>query len=100
VPHFVALWTKPETDVEGFEEHYRTTHTEIVHRWAGFKSVQTIRTPRSPFGDPAYHLVTIIELEDLGEGLNSEAAKEALDDAKQLQEKHGTTMTVLTGDAL
>jgi len=99
VPHFVALWTKPETDLEGFEEHYRTTHTDLMSRWPGFKGAQVIRTPRAPMGDPEFHIVTVIELEDLGKALNSPEAKAAIDDAMQMMEKYGNRLSALTGDS-
>ena len=98
MPYFVALWTQPENDPEGFEEHYRTTHAEIVQRWPGFQGVQVIKTPSSPMGDPAYHIVTIVEVDDVQAALNSPEAKEAIDDAMALMEKHGNQLTALTGE--
>jgi uncharacterized protein (TIGR02118 family) len=100
VPYFIALWTKPQTDLDGFEEHYRTTHAQIVSRWPGFRDAQVLRTPRAPMGDPEFHIVIVVELEDVGAALRSPEAKEAIEDAQQLMSRHGNRMTTLTGDTL
>lgn len=103
MPKFVALYSKPD-DVEGFEQHYRDNHLAIVGRWPAVQSTSTTRFTRSPIGgDPAYHLMfeaTAATDEDLKTMLGSDAAREAVQDAQDMEKRFGTKMTAILGTEL
>lgn len=96
----IALWGKPQ-DVEGFEQHYRTTHLEIVKRWPGVKSFSVSRITGTPgSGDAPYHRVfeaTFATEEDLRQALRSPEMAEAARDASEMVRRFGATLTILTG---
>ena len=98
---FVALYPKPE-DVEGFEEHYRTTHMPIVQRWPGIKSAKVTRFSSTPRGtEPPFYLMAEVEFasdEEMAAALRSEAGAESAKDAMAMAKQFGTTPTMLLGN--
>lgn len=101
---FVALWPRPDKDVEGFEQHYRQTHTPIAQSWPNVRSTDVTRGSGNPFGDfPAYHLVFVAEWdseEDLEAALGSEEMQEALSDVQTIDERWGIQPDIITGSDL
>lgn len=97
---FIALWGKPQ-DLEGFNQHYRTTHLEIVKRWPRVRSYSLTRITGSPGGREApYYQVfeaTFSTQEDLKLALRSPEMAEAARDATEMVRRFGTTLTILTG---
>lgn len=97
---FIALWGKPQ-DLEGFNQHYRTTHLEIVKRWPRVQSYSLTRITGSPGGGEApYYQVfeaTFSTQEDLKLALRSPEMAEAARDATEMVRRFGTTLTILTG---
>jgi uncharacterized protein (TIGR02118 family) len=97
---FVALWSKPE-DVEGFEQHYRTTHMEIVSRWPGVRSTSITRISAAPMGgESPYHLVfeaTLASQQDLDALMASPEMGEAGKDVREIGQRFGAHVTALTG---
>lgn len=100
---FVALYPTPD-DVDGWEEHYRTTHMPIIQRWPGVQSVRVVRFSSTPRGtDAAYHLMALVDFatdEEMAAALRSEAGMESARDAKAMAEKFGSTPTMLLGSDL
>lgn len=98
---FVALYEKPE-DVEGWEEHFRTTHIPIVQSWPGVTAVRVSRfsgTPRRQ--PPAYHVMLEAEFatdEEMAAGLRSESGMASAQDAMAMAEKFGVTPVMLLGE--
>ncbi len=101
---FVALWPKPDEDAEGFEQHYRDTHTPIAESWPNVSSTRVTRAAGNPFGgDPAYHLVFVAEWdsqEDMDEAMNSEEMKQALGDVRTIGDRWGIGPDVVVGSDL
>lgn len=101
---FVALWPEPDEDVEGFEQHYRDTHTPIAQSWPDVRSTKVTRAAANPFGgDPAYHLVFVAEWdseEDMNAAMGSDEMKEAVADVQAIGERWDIRPDVLTGSEL
>lgn len=97
----VALWPAPDEDVEGFEKHYRETHSEIVGRWPGVRRTLVTRASANPFGgDPAYHLVFVAEWDsqdDLDTAMASDEMQEAVSDVRTIGERWGIGPDMLVG---
>ena len=97
---FVALYPKPE-DVEGFEEHYRTTHIPIVESWPGVQSVRVTRFSGTPRGtDADYHIMVEAEFasdEEMAAALRSEPGAASAQDAMAMAQKFGVKPTMLLG---
>lgn len=101
---FVALWPKPDEDVDGFEQHYRETHTPIARSWPDVTSIHVTRASANPVGgDPAYHLVFVAEWdseEDMQAALRSDEMQEAMADVKTIGERWGIGPDVMIGGDL
>ena len=97
---FVSLYPKPD-DVEGWEEHYRSTHIPIVQRWPGVQSVRITRFSSTPRGTQApYYLMAQVDFasdEEMAAALRSEAGVESARDARAMAERFGSTPTMLLG---
>lgn len=98
---FVSLYPVPD-DIEGWEEHFRTTHMPIVQRWPGIQSVRVLRFLATPRGTaPAYHVITQVDFatdEEMAAALRSDAGVESARDAKAMAEKFGSRPTMLLGE--
>lgn len=101
---FVALWPKPDEDVEGFEEHYRSTHDPLAASWPDVRSTEVTRAAGNPSGgDPAYHLVFVAEWdseEDMNAALRSEEMQETMSDLRTIDERWGIAPDVIVGGDL
>lgn len=101
---FVALWPQPDEDVEGFEEHYRSTHAPIAETWPDVRSIRVTRAAGNPVGgDPAYHLVFVAQWDsedDMQAALRSEQMQEAMSDVRTIGERWGIAPEVLIGSDL
>jgi uncharacterized protein (TIGR02118 family) len=97
---FVALYSTPD-DVEGFEEHYRTTHLPLVESWPGVTGVTITRFAATPRGTPApYYLMAQAHWptdEEMAAALRSDAGAEAARDAKSMTDQFGVTLTMMLG---
>lgn len=100
---FVALYSKPE-DVDGFEEHLRSTHLPIVQQWPGLRSLHTTRFSGTPRGtDAPYHLMVVAEFatgEEMAAALRSDSGTASAKDAMAMAERFGVKPTMLLGDDL
>lgn len=98
---FVALYSQAD-DPQGFEEHYRTRHMEIIDRWPGVQSASVTRfsgTPRG--GESPYSLMAVVTFatdEDMAAAFRSEAGAESVEDVKEMSKRFGVTPTLLLGD--
>lgn len=99
---FIALWPVPDEDVEGFEEHYRTVHSETVDAWPNVESRTVTRATRNPMGgDTRYHLVfeaTFANKDDLRECLKSEGFQRSGEDVALIGKRWGITPDLLLGE--
>ena len=97
---FVALYSRPD-DIEGFEEHYRTTHLPIAQSWPGVTRFSVTRFSATPRGtEPAFHLMFEAEWatdEEMAAALRSEAGMAAARDAMAMAETFGVTPTMMLG---
>lgn len=97
---FVSLYPKPD-DVDGWEEHYRSTHIPIVERWPGVQSVRLTRFSSTPRGtDAPYYLMIQVDFatdEEMAAALRSDAGAEAARDAMAMAERFGVKPTMLLG---
>jgi uncharacterized protein (TIGR02118 family) len=97
---FVALYEKP-ADVEGFDEHYRTTHLPIAQSWPGVKNIRVVRFSSTPRGtESAHYLMFSAEWdtdEEMAAALRSDAGMAAAKDAMGIAEKFGVTPTMQLG---
>lgn len=97
---FVSLYPKPD-DVDGWEDHFRSTHMPIVQRWPGVQSVRLTRFSSTPRGtDPAYYLMAQVDFateEEMAAALRSEAGTEAARDAMAMAQRFGVTPAMLLG---
>lgn len=97
---FVSLYPTPD-DVDGWEEHFRTTHMPIVERWPGVQSVRLTRFSSTPRGTEApYHVMTQVDFasdEEMAAALRSEAGADAARDAMAMAQKFGSTPSMLLG---
>jgi uncharacterized protein (TIGR02118 family) len=97
---FVALYSKPD-DVEGFEEHYRTTHLPLAEAWPGVQATRLTRFASTPRGtEPDYHLMFEADFasdEAMAAALRSEAGMAAARDAMAMKERFGVAPTMLLG---
>jgi uncharacterized protein (TIGR02118 family) len=97
---FTALYEKPD-DVEGFEEHYRTTHLPIVQSYPGVQSVTVTRFSGTPRGQaPAFHLMLVAQFasdEEMAAALRSDAGMASAKDAMAMAERFGVSPTMLLG---
>lgn len=97
---FVALYSKPD-DVEGFEEHYRTTHIPLAESWPGVQATRVTRFAATPRGtDPDYYLMFEAEFatdEEMAAALRSEAGMAAAKDAMAMKERFGVAPAMLLG---
>lgn len=104
MPHFVALWTRPETDVEGFEEHYRTVHTPLCAGWPKVRSRSVTKATGSPTGgEPRYHLVFMADFAsqaDLDAAMKSEEMGRTMEDLGEIDRRFGVRPEVLVGSKL
>ena len=100
---FVALYSPPD-DVEGFEEHFCTTHLPIAQQWPGVQSTTTTRFTGTPRGvDAPFHLMFVAEWatdEEMAAALRSDSGAAAAKDARAMAERFGTTPTMLLGTDL
>ncbi len=89
----VALWKAPN-DVEGFEEHYFSTHIPIARELPGVQEVFTAKATSGP-----YYRVAQLRFgaaEDLAGAFGSEAGQKLMADTAHIQEAFGATAEVLT----
>lgn len=97
---FVALYAKPD-DVEGFDEHYRSTHLKLVQAWPGVQAIRVTRFAATPRGtDPDYYLMFEAEFatdEEMAAALRSDAGMAAARDAMQIKERFGVGPQMLLG---
>lgn len=97
---FTALYSTPD-DVDGFDEHYRSTHLPIIESWPGVRTVRVTRFVSTPRGTPApYHLMAEIDFttdEEMAAALRSPAGADSARDAKTMAERFGVTATMLLG---
>lgn len=97
---FVALYTAPD-DVEGFEEHYRSTHLPLAEAWPGVTATRVTRFSGTPRGTEApFHLMFEAEWatdEEMAAALRSEAGMAAAKDAMQMAKDFGVTPTMMLG---
>jgi uncharacterized protein (TIGR02118 family) len=100
---FVSLYPKPQ-DVDGWEEHFRTTHMPIIERWPGVQSVRVLRFSSTPRGsDAAFHVMAQADFatdEEMAAALRSEAGAEAARDAMAMAQKFGSTPAMMLGTDL
>ncbi len=98
---FVALYEKPD-DVEGWEEHFRTTHIPIVQSWPGVTSVRVSRFTATPRRQPpAFHVMLEAEFatdEEMAAALRSESGMASAQDAMAMAERFGVSPTMLLGE--
>lgn len=98
---FVSVYEKPE-NVEGFEEHFRSTHLPIVQSWPGVQSVTVSRFTATPRRQPpAFHLMLVAEFatdEEMAASLRSESGMASAQDAKAMAEQFGVAPTMLLGE--
>jgi uncharacterized protein (TIGR02118 family) len=101
VATFVALYPEPE-DVEGFEEHYRAVHIDILRRWPGVQSATVTRFTATPRGTAApFRLMAVVTFasdEEMAAALRSEGGAESARDAKAMAERFGVVPTMLLGE--
>lgn len=92
----IGYWTKPN-DVEGFEEHYRTTHLPKAAAVPGLRRLVTVRC-ESAFegGEPEHYRVAEMVFDDMdalakaGESPEYAAMRA---DAELMHEKFGASVT-------
>ncbi|MDP9406083.1 MAG: EthD family reductase [Actinomycetota bacterium] len=97
---FVALYERPD-DVDGFEEHYRTTHLPLAQAWPGVRETRVTRFTGTPRGSaPAYYLQFEAEFdsdEEMAAALRSDAGMAAAKDAMAMAQRFGVTPVMLLG---
>lgn len=97
---FVALYEKPD-DVEGWEEHFRSTHIPLVQQWPNVQSTRVVRFSGTPRGTEApYHVMAIVEWatdEEMAAALRSEHGMAAAQDAMAMAQQFGTTPAMMLG---
>lgn len=95
----VTLYTKPD-DVEGFEEHYRSTHMPLAMKVPGAQWSLTRWTTTPRGGEPDFFLMaeaSFASEEDLQAGLASPEMRETGKDAMQMTRQFGSRATMLIG---
>ncbi|MFT4837748.1 MAG: hypothetical protein ACI9OB_000197 [Nonlabens sp.] len=99
---FTVLYTKPETDPDGFVEEYTRDHLAIAAKFPKMSSVTTTvfsGTPRRTA--PAYFLMFQGQWEtdaDLMEAMQHPALMEASGHAMKMLQKYGNKAEMLIGD--
>jgi uncharacterized protein (TIGR02118 family) len=99
VATLVVLFSRPD-DVEGFDEHYRTTHKPLAEAVPGSSWSFTRMTGTPGGGDPAYYLMavgTFPSNEELQAGMRSDEMRETGRDAAQMVQRFGIELTMLIG---
>jgi uncharacterized protein (TIGR02118 family) len=89
----VALWHKPN-DVEGFEQHYASTHLPLARALPGLQEAVTSKAL-----DGVYYRVATLVFENadaLGSAFGSEQAQKLLADTEHMQKTFGATVDILT----
>jgi uncharacterized protein (TIGR02118 family) len=99
---FTVLYTKPETDPEGFLEEYRTDHLAIASRFPGMTGYTTTvfsGTPRRT--EPPYYLMfhgTWASKADLQAAMGDPLLMEASKHAMAMLQKYGNSAEMLIGE--
>lgn len=63
---FIVLWNKP-TDLDAFEEHYRTKHVPLAKRMAKLKRYTLSRNVALIRGDEPCYLIAELEWNSMGD---------------------------------
>ena len=89
----VALWSTP-TDLDGFEDHYRSTHLPLVPGLPGLRGAVASMALNGPY----YRMAELVfeSSSDLQSALGSPEGEQLLTDAGHLQETYGAALDVLT----
>ncbi len=89
----VALWKTP-SDIEGFEEHYFSTHIPLVRQLPGLEEVLTGKATSGPY----YRMAELrfARAEDLAGAFGSEAGQQLMADTNHIQETYGASADLLT----
>jgi len=83
----MAIYYRPPEDAETFEKRYLSEHLPLVDRYEHVKERRFAKVTRSLVGDFPYAYVFVAHWDDadgMKADLNSAAAKDALDNAKQV----------------
>jgi uncharacterized protein (TIGR02118 family) len=89
----VALWRTPQ-DVEGFEQHYASTHIPLVMALPGIQDAVASKALDGPY----YRMAELVfeNADALGSAFGSAQAQELLADTEHMQKTYGTSIDILT----
>lgn len=90
-----VLYTQP-SDPEAFDDHYAAVHTPLVKAMPGLLRVETAKAAGAP--GPYWRTADLYfpDADAMGAAFGSEEGKATLQDADDLVERTGSTMSTVT----